>query len=367
MRSMLDRLKKLPISILVIFMVLLLCASYALWTRSELKSRVLHACYSQNKALSDCYISYYQDISEKLGTKKALQKLHENLKVDKKLNEDCHMAAHVIGRNAFHEFGSIAKAYSLADYECWGGYLHGVVEASMSRKKLSDISPLMLRTMCDGVKELGETSFAHFSCVHGIGHALMYVSHNDLLSALIRCDELQDEWEIRQCVNGSFMENTLADSDHPSKFQPKDDLNFPCTIASDKNKDVCYQVQSKFILDHYQWDFKQSFVFCDGLLKTEYKQLCAQGLGAGVSVYAAYDPVKISNLCALAHAPLKNECLYGALTDLEGKTGKIELGHEVCKNVKSDEFSECEQILHKAHIAFPGATKSGEGWSDATQ
>ena len=87
-------------------------------------------------------------------------------------------------------------------------------------------------------------------------------------------------------------------------------------------------------------------------------------IGAGVSVYSAYEPAKIANLCALAHAPLENECLYGALTDLEGKTSKIELGHEVCKNEKNEKFSECEQVLQKAHIAFPGGSKSSEGWSD---
>ncbi len=360
---MISSLKRLPLSVIIGLMFMLLCAISFEWSKSELRSRLGHLCYDPRISIQDCYISYYKTIAQHDGTNAALIELHAHLKSDDRFNANCHEAMHAIGRSAFHEFGSIAEAYARADYSCWGGYLHGVVEASMSRKKLSDLSAETLRTMCDSVKTAGETSFMHFSCVHGIGHALMYIGHNDLPNILLRCDDLGDEWESRQCANGAFMENTLADSDHPSHFQPKDDLNFPCSVVRDKDKDVCYQVQSKFILDHFKWNFSKAFNFCSTLSTERFRSLCAQGLGAGVSVYTAYDPKAIYGICSGSDGNLPDECLYGALTDLEGKTGTINSGSEVCQYAPEAKQASCMDIRNRAHAAFPGATKNSEGWS----
>ena len=358
-----SRLKKLPVTVIIGFVLILLCAATFEWRSSELSTRLGHHCYDPSILIQDCYISHYRTIAERDGTKAALLELHKHLKSDNRFNANCHMAMHAIGRNAFQEFGSIAEAYSQADYSCWGGYLHGVVEASMSRKKMSDISAKTLRTMCDSVKTAGETSFMHFSCIHGLGHALMYVGHNDLPNILLRCDDLGDDWESRQCANGAFMENTLADSGHPSHFQPKDDVNFPCNIVRDKDKDVCYQVQSKFILDHFKWDFSKAFTFCGDLSTQSFRSLCTQGLGAGVSVYTAYEPRAVYDICSQAGGNLSDECLYGALTDLEGKTGSTNAGGDVCLYSPESRRTSCIDILNRAHTAFPGATKNSDSWS----
>ncbi len=361
-KVMISRIKRLPVSVIIGIVLILLCVVQFEWSKSEISSRVGHHCYNPSTPTQECYISYYRNISEKSGTKASLLELHKRLESDSRFNANCHSAMHAIGRSAFREYGSIAEAYAQADYSCWGGYLHGVVEASMSRKKLSDISAETVRTMCDSVKTMGETSFMHFSCVHGMGHALMYVGHNDLPNTLLRCDDLADEWESRQCANGAFMENTIADSDHPTLFQPKDDLKYPCSVVREKDRDVCYQVQSKFILDHFKWDFPKAFDFCNKLETKAYRTLCAQGLGAGVSVYTAYDPKVIYDTCSGAGGELSDECLYGALTDLEGKTGTINSGTEVCQYAPVTKRSNCINIVKSAHVAFPGATKNSEGW-----
>ncbi len=357
---MITRLRKLPIFALCAILLALLSATFIIWNHSELKTRVLHGCISEKTSLEDCYIAYYRDISDQRGTKFALEQLHDRQTTDSRLSANCHQAIHSIGRAAFREYGSIAKAYAQADYSCWGGYLHGVVEASMRGKVLSDIAGDTLRTMCDSVKEGGETSFAHFSCIHGLGHALMYVGHNDLPAVLTHCDDLVDVWEIRQCANGAFMENTLADSAHPSNFQPKDDAHFPCNIVREDERDVCYQVQSPFIMEQMKGDFTKAFAFCDELSVNAERTLCVQGLGAEVSTYMSHDPKKIAQLCAAVPPPSDRDCFYGALTDLEGVDGGPGLGRVVCQNLTGEAQVRCLQILDKAHKAFPGAMSSAD-------
>lgn len=360
---MISRLKKLPVSVIITVILLLLCVGYVELVHSEFRSRVTHHCLNPRQGIYDCYSMYYGNLAKNKGTKKSLAELNVNKVGDMSLSANCHQSMHAIGRNAFQEYGSIAQAYVHADYSCWGGYMHGVVEASMSRKKMSDFSAEDLRTMCDEVKGSIETSFSHFSCIHGIGHALMYISHNDLPNALVRCEDLVDGWEIRQCVNGSFMENTLADEDHPSKFSPKNDPHFPCSAVPEKYADVCYQVQSKYILD-YLGNFKEAFEFCKNLPHTKEQNLCAQGLGAAVSVYNKYNILTIAQICNAAPVPLDNECLYGALTNLEGMSRSVKLGNEVCQNLPQEKGGACLRTLDKAHADFPAADKSSTSWNE---
>lgn len=356
---MMTRLHKLPVFALVGIVSLLLLAACLMWSHSDLKSRFLHDCLDSRKILDNCYVAYYLGVAEEKGAKEALRILHERITSDRKLETSCHQAIHAIGRSAFHEYGSIAKAYTEADYSCWGGYLHGIVEASMRSKKPMDISALYLRTICDEVHGDGKITFPYFSCVHGIGHALMYVMNNNLPDVLLRCDDLGNTWEARQCANGAFMENLLANySDHRSNFLPDDDVHFPCSIVREKDQDVCYQVQGRFILDHYNWNFSQAFAFCGELTPPPLRIACAQGLGAAVSNYAAYDPKKVGELCAEASSPLDESCLYGALTDLEGVAGNVSLGSEVCAHLSREKQPVCFQIRDAAHEAFPGTTST---------
>ena len=336
-------------------MLLLIISACVEWQHSILRSRIVHHCVDPRIPVEDCFITYYHDTAERYGTKEALKELRARKETDILLNTNCHQAMHEIGKVAFREYGSIAEAYAHADYSCWGGYLHGVVEASLRGKALADISAESLRTMCDSAKNKGEMSFTHFSCVHGIGHALMFISNNDLPNSLIRCDDLADKWESRQCANGAFMQNLFSKyNEHRSAYIPSDDLRFPCTIAREKDRDVCYKVQGRFILDALDWDFDRSFAFCSELSDDALRSACASGLGAAVSNHAAYIPKRVRALCAAARS-LQQDCLYGAMMDLEGVAGDTSLGEKVCLSEPDTEKTACNETLTRAHRDFPGS------------
>ena len=183
----------------------------------------------------------------------------------------------------------------------------------------------------------------------------MFVSDNDLPTALVRCDDLIDNWARGQCVNGAFMQNMFSKyNGHQSDYLPKDDLHFPCNIAREKDQSACYQVQGRPILDAYNWDFTKSFAFCAALSSDDLRFACADGLGAAVSNHSAYEPKKIVQLCSKA-GTLENGCLYGALTDLEGVVGDQSLGEKVCALERADKAMMCAETLKRTHNDFPGS------------
>ena len=193
----------------------------------------------------------------------------------------------------------------------------------------------------------------------GIGHALMLVSYNDLPNALLRCDDLHDTWESSQCVNGAFMQNMFSKyNDHDSKYLPKDDLHFPCNIARAKDQAACYQVQSRLILDAFYWDFSKSFAFCSELTSAELRTACTNGLGAAVATHTAYNPKDTGKLCTLAGL-LEQDCLYEAMTVLEGVAGNTDLGEKLCANEPEEKMTACRETLARSHKDFPGSINEG--------
>ncbi len=355
MTSLVAKLKKIPVPFIVAIVLVLLYPAFVMLEHSRLKARFDNNCLDPRKDLEICYVDYYHDSAEKLGTIETLKQLHERKEVDAVLGVNCHEAMHEIGHEAFNEYGSIGEAYAHADYSCWGGYLHGVVEESMRGRSLDDIGKDELNSMCDVVKGGGEKSFEHFSCVHGLGHALMFVSNNELLKVISHCDDLNSVWEARQCANGAFMQNMFSNyNDHVSDFTSKEDMHVPCNLVREDLQDVCYQVQGKLILDRLTWDFDKAFTFCAGLPTATTSAACVSGLGAAVSNFSAYKPQKISTLCAKAPNGLDQDCLYGAITDLEGVVGDTTLGRQVCSFQPVEKQATCYAIAEKAHVDFPG-------------
>lgn len=351
---MINKLKRIPVPVMVLILLALLYPAFTMFEKSRLKARIDNNCLNFEEHLEDCYLTYYQKTAYTQGTKVALTQLHDRKEKDQLLAVNCHEAMHEIGHAAFHEYGSIGEAYAHADYTCWGGYLHGVVEESMRGRKLNDISADELNGMCDVVMKGDEKSFEHFSCVHGLGHALMFVSDNDLPSVITHCDGLHSVWAARQCANGAFMQNMFSNyNDHASDYTSKDDLHVPCNMVREDLQEVCYQVQGKLILDRLVWDFDKAFAFCQDLPTATTSAACASGLGAAVSNFSAYKPEKVSKLCEKAGS-LDQSCLYGALTDLEGIVGDTSLGEKVCGFQPPEKQRSCFDMLQEAHKAFPG-------------
>lgn len=324
------------------------------YTNHELSTKLTHHCFDKKVSLRVCIEKYYESDAERHGVMHALSLLKERLTYDPSVQANCHETMHLLGRVAYKEYGSLGDAFVHGDYTCWSGYYHGVVEGALRGVRLKDISTNTLHTLCTGTTTPAY-SFAQFNCVHGMGHAIMYVSHNDIPEALSRCDDLQNTWEQGHCATGVFMENSLADSDHPSKFLPTDDLAFPCNIVPSKYMEACYLVQGTFIVPHMNGDFQKAFAFCGTLQNSGYRTQCARGLGKEVAQRTFYSGEKTATLCESAPKDLRTACLFGSLQDFIGNTHDNNAGVSICEALSDPkEQASCNDLLKE--ISLTGTT-----------
>src|SRR5438093_640850 len=89
-------------------------------------------------------------------------------------------------------------------------------------------------------------TFAHGNqrvCLHGLGHALMYFTENQLDKSLQGCDSLPDGWSRESCYGGVFMENVFS-SNPEIRNVSATDYHHPCNQIDAKYRGACYLMQT---------------------------------------------------------------------------------------------------------------------------
>ena len=79
-------------------------------------------------------------------------------------------------------------------------------------------------------------------CLHGMGHAAMFITDMELLESLSLCDTFSEQRHIERCYSGVFMENSSSSTsfDHVSKYIRKDDPFYPCNSIKEKYQSLCW-------------------------------------------------------------------------------------------------------------------------------
>lgn len=105
------------------------------------------------------------------------------------LHPACHEQAHPLGEAVFAHFKDINRALAECQTRCTSGCMREVVGEAFGDKSLEDVTGRMARFSREGkmaeIHKLG-------NCAHGIGHALMIITDNDLEMALSACASSQD-------------------------------------------------------------------------------------------------------------------------------------------------------------------------------
>ncbi len=304
--------------------------------------------------LPECYEKFYEAHADERGTEEAITLIKGRSKTDALLYANCHNTMHVLGRSAYQEYGSLPKAFARADYFCWSGYYHGVVEGALRGVREKDITRDTLFNLCSTSVAMPTQSFDQFNCMHGIGHALMYITKNELPHSLIRCNDLPDEWSTQHCATGVFMENSLADGKaHRSAYLPTTDLHYPCTITEKKFGEACYIVQSSLILKKLNGDFAKAFDFCLTITELGYRTQCARGLGKEAAQTAFYDSAVAAAICAEAPPELISNCFFGAIGDISGQLRDNTVGETFCAQVSTALRPSCLAIIAESGVQIP--------------
>ncbi|WP_161790229.1 hypothetical protein [Streptacidiphilus carbonis] len=225
----------------------------------------------------------------------------------------CHPVAHEIGHAALARYqGNFAKAVSFLNDVCGSGYLHGVVEDKLQQEPDPATA---VTTLCSPAQSA--------SCIHGIGHGAMFVSHLDVAAAERMCDRFPESGQVVSCSEGIFMQLFEPDEGDPTALAklPADKLaaepQYPCAEQPAIDRSACYFYAPIYFLQTHDYTahpaaFVQALDWCLKAPTSDARDGCSQGTGSRLMKYNIDRPVWTAAQCEqAASARQRSDCVWG--------------------------------------------------------
>lgn len=318
-------------------------ASLAAPPPSEKKSEVMaveEVCTGAMSSDFDCYAKYYAKLIKENGIPAAFDDLKTRYAENSYIKAQCHPLTHVIGRVAAQGFKTVGEAYQYGDSYCWSGYYHGVLESFVGEIGLDNLGA-QIDKVCEGIPGKERYAFDYYNCVHGIGHGVMAITSDNLFESFNYCDKLTGSWEQVSCAGGVFMENVIIDglNRKTDYLRPSEPL-YPCTASPDKYKNVCYLMQTSYMLKVNGGNFKQTFDWCKEAGE-EYRATCYQSLGGDASGRSTSNALATKTTCLLGEdVEQQSNCLIGAVKDFVSHFHSDTQAKELCASFENVELKE---------------------------
>ena len=302
-----------------------------------------------------CLDRYFAEQTRMRGATDAMSELRADATRFPEINSGCHQLAHVIGRTAAANGASLGELFSKGDPFCWSGYYHGAVEGTLRGRTLADLTPAVLDATCASIPNTTDY-FDFYNCRHGLGHALMFVSNNDLPGSLARCGELATPANAHICANAVFMENVISTTrDHKTKYLSSDPY-YPCDIVDGQWKKDCYLVQTSHMFALVGGDTGRVFALCAALPEAEFRPDCRESIGRDISQNTNYDAIETATLCHKADDPAaERSCITGAVRNFMAYHRGTKEAEALCGL-----FPANSQVMCKAEISLQSAYYTGE-------
>jgi len=271
---------------------------------------------------NDCYFDLAADLSTNYETEDIIGALGKTENIPQVFSQ-CHQLTHYLARNDFKESRSISDSYSTCTSVCWGGCYHGVMEQYFDEKDIplytsdsSEISEQVIHAC--GKQGDYDNPRIFFECIHGIGHAMMFITDGDLPYSLLLCDSLEDRSQRETCYGGVFMESSSSSTSHPSKFIKEDDPMYPCNILDEHFLKTCYTYQSSHFARINNFNWTKVGILCSKVPK-QYQQGCFEVIGSN-QIGSYINPKKFLETCNIfGNKDYRQSCYYGILSGLAGR------------------------------------------------
>lgn len=303
-------------------------------------------CYI-NGGADSCYATVAKLLYDQFDASKVMTDFTET-ETEKEIFSRCHEVTHYLGRFAYTAAGSVLGAYATSSPVCHGGYYHGVLEQYFTDKQmtiggLDDVTVRREIVSVCGTAEDHATPRIYSECLHGIGHAMMFITDAELPRALNLCDALPDQTKRETCYSGVFMENSSSSTnvDHPSKYLDATKPLYPCTILQDVYLKTCYEYQSSYFAELAHWDWAKVVDMCNEV-PAVYQAGCFRVVGTN-QVGFTQDIYVMKENCGLVRVErLRGECAQGVVSALGGRyVNQPERLFAFCSIVDADMRSYC--------------------------
>lgn len=232
----------------------------------------MKVCYDANGA-GGCYKQVAKLLFDDFGLAKTLELLRTNEGYPE-VYARCHEVTHYLSRAEYEKLGTVAGVYAQCDSTCHGGCYHGTLEAFLKQNKDQEFAKV-----CGNPGDY-QKPLEFNECLHGMGHAAMFVTEMELRQSLALCDGFSSQDQKERCYSGAFMENSSSSTsnDHQSYYLKKDDPFYPCTILEEKYLPLCWQYQSSYFALVSNQDWKKIAGMCMQIPQ-QYQDRCFRTIG----------------------------------------------------------------------------------------
>ena len=218
-----------------------------------------------------CNEAYYSAYAKEHGVQSAIMRITADIISDHELANSCHSAMHEIGHVAANAYGSLGSAFDAGTDICANGFYHGVIEQLFGDDDISLLSEHEITSICSEVALGTSSPIVQLNCVHGIGHALMYMAGGDIGLALLYCEDYSSDSDISQCATGALMEEGFR-AERSTSSEKFSDPTLLCAQALGDQND-CWLSQSAKIIAHKR-NVADAKKFCEGLETPLYRNHC---------------------------------------------------------------------------------------------
>lgn|GEM_PF-1252137 len=305
-------------------------------------------CLTRTVGQANCYRDYFKAVMVAFGATEAVAQVDSAQINHEFVQRDCHQVVHDLGNDAAVHYGDIGIALSYEGSACWSGYYHGIIEFALSQYDNEELLD-QIAGVCDVAAEV-PYSFTHYNCLHGVGHGVMLRLNSDLFASFPYCEKYTNEWELRSCISGAFMENVVSGQQVAllntegvySESEPTlsdTDLMYPCN-AIDKYLEDCYNMQTSWVLWNNGRSYEDGFNRCDDV-QSDYVPVCYRSMGRDISGDSLVDPDTIVNLCTLGDPELHIECYIGGMLNAIFHYNDTAVATVICDMLPAEHIETC--------------------------
>lgn len=264
----------------------------------------------------------------------------------------CHEVTHYLSRFEYDKLKNIAKVYAQCDSTCHGGCYHGTMEAYLKEKQLAQESVSDHFTKVCGKIEDYQNALEFNECLHGLGHAAMFVTDMELRQSLSLCDNISGLKERERCYTGVFMENSSSSTsnDHQSIYLKADDPNYPCNSLEEKYQAMCWQYQSSYFAIISNQDWTKVAAMCLQI-PPQYQDRCVRTIGTNQVGFTPQLKVMKQDCDLMPNVHFQSVCVEGVISSFAYRfVGDFDRMIEFCSIANPENKEACFKQMGTAFM-----------------
>lgn len=218
----------------------------------------------------------------------------------------CHTKAHNVGKVVYDNLQDLGKSISQCSSNCAGGCFHGVLMRAFQslNQQSTHVTSNDLKQKAEVVCEVSaKNGYSQGPCIHGIGHAFLYLQNGNINRAIADCYALEQKGLIYYCATGVYMEVFQnPKTKYPDNGTPCDKAEFPA---------ACYRYQIAGQLKQRSWEHVKDFCLSRPTKKEQ--RGCMHGLGFNLYQSLIENPEKLIGYCQSEDPLNERLCIEGAI------------------------------------------------------